>query len=50
MQEDMTVETLVRGVIELYRDRGVLYENMDREESADGVNNVLREIYKFAKA
>ena len=50
MQEDMTAESLVKGVVDLYRDRGTLYEQMDREASANGVDNVLREIYKYAKA
>lgn len=49
MQEDMTVETLVDGVVNLYRDRGEIYERMRKEPSANGTENVLREIYKFAK-
>ena len=49
MQEDMTVESLVDGVVDLYRDRGELYEKMSLESSANGTENVLREIYKYAK-
>ena len=49
MQEDMTVETLVKGVTNLYRDRGEIYERMRQEPSANGTENVLREIYKYAK-
>ena len=44
MQEDMTVDRLVTEVISLYRERGSLYEKMDQEPSANGVENVLREI------
>ena len=49
MQEDMTVDTLVDGVVGLYRDRSELYEKMSLEPSANGTDNVLREIYKYAK-
>ncbi len=49
MQEDMTVDSLTKAVIELYRDRGELFEKMALEKSANGVENVLREIYRFAK-
>ena len=49
MQEDMTGDSLVNGVVELYRDRGQIYEKMAREEASNGTENVLREIYKYAK-
>ena len=49
MQEDMTVDTLVNGVIGLYRDRGELYDKMANEDASNGTENVLREIYKYAK-
>lgn len=48
-QKDMTVDTLVKGVIELYHDRGIIYETMMKEASANGVDNVLAQIYKYAK-
>ena len=48
MQEDMTAERLVSEVISLYRERGTLYEKMDKEPSANGVDNVLKEIYAVA--
>ena len=48
MQEDMTADRLVSEVISLYRERGSLYEKMDKEPSANGVENVLREIYAVA--
>ena len=40
---------LVSEVISLYRDRGSLYEKMDKEPSANGVDNVLKEIYAVAE-
>ena len=49
MQEDMTADRLVSEVISLYRDRGSLYEKMDKEPSANGVDNVLKEIYAVAE-
>ena len=48
MQEDMTADRLVTEVISLYRERGSLYEKMDKEPSANGVDNVLKEIYAVA--
>ena len=49
MQEDMTPETLVKAVEEVYRDRGILYEAMATEPSSNGIDNVLAQIYKYAK-
>ena len=49
MQEDMTPETLVKAVIDLYHDRGALYEAMSAEPTANGIDNVLAQIYKYAK-
>ena len=48
-QADMTPETLPAAVISVYRDRGALYEAMSAEISANGVDNVLAQIYKYAK-
>ena len=48
-QEDMTPETLVQGVEQLYHDRGALYEAMATEPTANGIDNVLEQIYKYAK-
>ncbi len=48
MQEDMTADSLIAAVIKLYRERGTLFENMDREPTGKGVENVLREIYAVA--
>ena len=50
MQEDLSAETLCSAVVKLYKERGTLYENMDREPTANGVENVLREIFKAARA
>lgn len=49
LQEDMTPETLVKAVEQLYHDRGVLYETMSTEPTANGVDNVLEQIYKYAR-
>ena len=48
-QSDMSPETLPDAVIEVYRDRGILYEAMSAENTADGIDNVLSQIYKYAK-
>ena len=45
----MTPETLVKAVEALYRDRGALYEAMATEPTSNGVDAVLREIYRFAQ-
>ena len=48
-QKDMTVDSLVKAVIDLYRDRGSVYDAMAKETTANGVDNVLNIIYKYAK-
>ena len=48
-QEAMTPETLPDAIVEVYRDRGALYEAMSAETTADGIDNVLKQIYKYAK-
>ena len=48
MQEDMTPETLFSGVVETYKNRGALIDAMEREPSADGVNNVMALIRQYA--
>ena len=48
-QEDMTPEALVKGIEKLYHDRGALYEAMATEPTANGIDNVLEQIYKYAK-
>ena len=49
LQEDMTPDTLVAGVEQLYHDRGALYEAMATETTGNGVDSVLEQIYKYAK-
>ena len=49
LQEDMTPETLTQAVEQLYRDRGVLYEAMATEPTANGIDAVIEQIYKYAK-
>ena len=48
-QEDMTPESLVKNIEQLYHDRGVLYEAMATEPTANGIDKVLEQIYKYAK-
>ena len=48
-QAEMTPETLVKQVIAVYHDRGSLYDAMAKETTANGVDNVLAQIYKYAK-
>ena len=48
-QEDMNAETLVKGVEKLYHDRGALYEAMATEPTANGIDSVLEQIYKYAR-
>lgn len=50
MQEEMTAQSLVAAVIRLYRERALLYENMDKEPTANGLDKVLEEIYAAAGA
>ena len=50
-QKDLTADSLVAAVIRLYHERGVLYEAMCADSSStNGVDNVLAQIYKHAKA
>ena len=48
-QKDMNVESLVKAVVSLYRDRGEIYDAMAKENTANGVDNVLEIIFKYAK-
>ena len=48
-QAEMTPETLMREVVDLYRDRGSFFDAMDREQTANGIDNVIEQIYKYAK-
>ena len=49
LQEDMTPETLARAIEKLYHERGALYQAMDSEPAANGIDAVLEQIYKYAK-
>ena len=49
LQENMTPDTLVEAVEQLYHDRGALYEAMATEPTANGIDNVLEQIYKYAR-
>ncbi len=49
MQENMTAETLMSSVIDVYKSRGQLIDAMEREASSDGVENVMALIRQYAK-
>ncbi len=49
MQEDATPELLLQEVSYLYHDRGQLYENMKHAPASQGLENVLKEIYRYVK-
>jgi len=50
-QADLTPDSLVAAVINLYRERGNLYNAMSAEASeTNGVDKVIEQIYKYAKA
>ncbi len=48
-QKEMTVDRLTDEVVSLYHDRGAIYDAMTNESTANGVDNVLEQIYKYAK-
>ena len=49
-QSEMTPERLNEEVINLYRNRGILFDAMSAEAAAtNGVDKVLEQIYKYAK-
>ncbi len=48
-QSDMTADTLLAAVEETYNAREALTEALRKEPSADGTNNVLIEIFKYAR-
>ncbi len=48
LQENMTPDSLYEAVVKVYANRGALYEAMDHEPAGNGLENVLREIYKAA--
>ncbi len=47
-QEDMTPDTLRARVVEVYKDRGSLIDAMEKEPSANGLKNVLKQIREYA--
>lgn len=47
MQEEMTPEALASRVVELYKNRGGLIENMEKEPSANGLRNVMEIIREY---
>ena len=49
LQENLTPETFVEAVVEVYKMRGALIDAMEREPSADGVVNVMTLIHTHAR-
>ena len=48
-QNDMTPETLVSHVVEVYRDRGELIDCMNREPVAKSLDKILEQIHLYAR-
>ena len=48
LQENLNPDSLYKAIVKLYTERGSLYEAIDREPAGNGLENVLREIYKAA--
>lgn len=48
-QADMTPETLVKGIVEVYHQRGEIRDAMCKEDTTNGLDKVLEQIYKYAK-
>ena len=50
MQEELTPERLVDAAIELYHDRGALYDAMNADNNnTNGIEKVLEQVYKYAR-
>ena len=47
-QDELTPETLLKGVIDVYRDRGQLIESMSRSRSEDSVSKIIEQIKLYA--
>ena len=47
-QKDMTSETLMKRIVEVYHDRGELIECMNREPVQNGSDKIVECIYKYA--
>lgn len=49
MQEDMTAEVLMKRILQLYKERGTLIDQMEKAQAQDGVKNVMRFINAHSK-
>lgn len=49
-QAEMTPETLVSEVVQVYHDRGSLYDAMAAEAASNGIDNVLQQIYAASRS
>lgn len=48
-QSEMTPDTLAQRIVELYHNRGTILDAMSKDKTANGVDAVLEQIYKYAK-
>ena len=48
-QKDLTGETLMEKIVEVYHDRGEMIECMRREPIENAADRIVEQIYKFAK-
>ena len=48
-QSEMTPDILKERVVQLYRERGGILDAMANEKTADGIANVIAQIYKYAR-
>ena len=48
-QKDLTTETLIKGIIDVYRNRGELIDSMNREPRQESTQKIIENIYQYAK-
>ena len=48
-QSDLTPETLVERVVEVYRDRGELIDSMNREPVTQSAERIMEQIHRYAR-
>ena len=48
-QAEMTPEVLKERIVKVYHERGSIYDAMAKEDTTNGLDKVLEQIYKYAK-
>ena len=48
-QKDLTGDTLMEKIVEVYHDRGEMIDCMRREQTVNGSERIVELIYKYAK-